>query len=194
MAESGLTTEHSARRLHIGGKQTKEGWKILNIQPGEGVDFVGDAADLSQFDDETFDEVYASHVIEHLGYQKELPAALEGIHRIIKPGGVFRMSVPDLETLCRLFLRDGIDINGKFQIMRMMFGGQTDRHDFHKIGLTWDFARYYLGRAGFKTLRKVPEFGLFDDASSLKVGDVLISLNVEAEKERGSPTTMASPG
>ena len=71
-------------------------------------------------------------------------------------------------------------MNGKFRIMRMMFGGQIDEHYFHKIGLTWDFARHYLGRAGFKTLRRVQEFGIFDDASSLKVGGVLISLNVEA--------------
>ncbi|MCH7778235.1 MAG: methyltransferase domain-containing protein [Gemmatimonadetes bacterium] len=180
MAASEATAKDTAQRLHIGGKQVKEGWKILNIQPGKGVDFVGDAADLSQFDDETFDEVYASHVIEHLGYQKELPAALKGIHRILKPGGVFRMSVPDLETLCKLFLHDGIDFNGKFQIMRMMFGGQVDEHDFHKVGLTWDIARHYFGQAGFKTPRRVQEFGIFDDASSLKVGKVLISLNVEA--------------
>ncbi len=90
------------------------------------------------------------------------------------------MSVPDLETLCKLFLHDGIDFNGKFRIMRMMFGGQVDEHDFHKVGLTWDIARYYFGQAGFKTLRRVEEFGIFDDASSLKVGKVLISLNVEA--------------
>ena len=89
MNASDATAKDTAQRLHIGGKQVKEGWKILNIQRDRGVDIVGNAADLSQFNDETFDEVYASHVIEHLGYQKELPAALKGIHRILKPGGVF---------------------------------------------------------------------------------------------------------
>ncbi len=182
MSASEATAIRLAQRLHIGGKQVKEGWKILNIQRGKGVDFVGDAADLSQFDDEMFDEVYASHVIEHLGYQQELPAALKGIHRILKPSGVFRMSVPDLETLCKLFLHDGVDFDGKFRIMRMMFGGQIYEHDFHKVGLTWDFAQHYFGQAGFETLRRVPQFGIFDDASSLKVGGKLISLNVEAVK------------
>jgi predicted SAM-dependent methyltransferase len=182
MTASEATAKDVPQRLHIGGKQVKEGWRILNIQPGKGVDFVGDVADLSQFDDETIDEVYASHVIEHLGYQKELLAALKGIHRILRPGGVCRMSVPDLETLCKLFLHDDINIEGKFRIMRMMFGGQADEHDFHKVGLTWDFVRHYLGKAGFKTARRVQEFSIFDDASSLKVGEVLISLNVEAAK------------
>ena len=36
-------------KLHIGGQTTKEGWKILNIQKKDGVDFVGDLTDLSQF-------------------------------------------------------------------------------------------------------------------------------------------------
>ena len=38
-------------KLHIGGKEPKDGWKILNIQDGPGVDFVGTCSDLSQFED-----------------------------------------------------------------------------------------------------------------------------------------------
>ncbi len=182
MTASQAFEKDSGQRLHIGGTHVKEGWKILNIQPGKDVDFVGDAADLSQFDDETFDEVYASHVIEHLGYQKELPEAFKDIHRILKPGGVFRMSVPDLEILCKMLLHDGADINAKFLVMRMMFGGQVDQHDFHKVGLTWDFARHFFDQAGFKTFQRVREFGIFDDGSSMKIGEVPISLNVEAVK------------
>ena len=37
-------------KLHIGGKETKEGWKILNIQKSDNVDYVGDITDLCQFD------------------------------------------------------------------------------------------------------------------------------------------------
>jgi hypothetical protein len=32
--------------LHIGGKEKKDGRKILNIQPGEHVDYVGDISNL----------------------------------------------------------------------------------------------------------------------------------------------------
>jgi len=66
--------------------------------------------------------------------------------------------------------------------MRMMFGGQMDDYDFHNVGLTWAFALQYLGQAGFKTVRRVQEFGIFDDNSSFRVNGVLISLNVEAVK------------
>ncbi len=81
-----------------------------------------------------------------------------------------------------MFLHDGIEFNEKIVVMRMMFGGQIDEYDFHKVGLTWDFARQYFRQAGFRALKRVKEFGIFDDASSLKVADVLISLNVEALK------------
>ena len=57
-------------KLHIGGKQKKEGWKILNIQSKDGADFIGDITDLSQFEDNSIDEIYASHVVEHVDQNK----------------------------------------------------------------------------------------------------------------------------
>ena len=50
-----------SRKLHIGGKLSAAGWEILNVFDGPNVDHVGDAVDLSRFDDATFAEVYASH-------------------------------------------------------------------------------------------------------------------------------------
>ena len=63
------------RRLHIGGQVPHADWKILDVQPGPHVDYVGDCRDLSAFGDNSLLEIYASHVIEHLGYAKELPLA-----------------------------------------------------------------------------------------------------------------------
>ena len=57
-------------KLHIGGKIKKDGWKILNIQKNPEVDFIGDLSDLSQFQDESIEEIYASHVLEHLDQKK----------------------------------------------------------------------------------------------------------------------------
>ena len=59
-------------KLHIGGETIKEGWQIINISPKPGVDFIGDISDLSMFDDDSFSDVYASHVFEHIPQAKAL--------------------------------------------------------------------------------------------------------------------------
>jgi predicted SAM-dependent methyltransferase len=56
------------------------------------------------YDDNSFDGVYHSHVLEHL-----TPDAAESMlrecARVLKPGGVLRVVVPDLEGIAREYLR-----------------------------------------------------------------------------------------
>ncbi len=171
-------------RLNIGGTTPLDGWKILNVQPGPGVDFIGDCRDLGQFPDASCLEVYASHVLEHLSYVNELPGVLKEIHRILVPGGIVRISVPDFELLCKMFVHPSLTGEQRFFIMNMIFGGQQDPWDFHKAGITWEFLSSYLQQAGFSNWRRVAEFGLFkNDCSSIRYGGQLISLNVEAVKQ-----------
>lgn len=55
------------------------------------------------FSDATVDVVYASHVLEHLT-QNVGREFLREIHRVLKPGGIVRIVVPDLEAAVRLYL------------------------------------------------------------------------------------------
>lgn len=52
----------------------------------------------------SLDAVYASHVLEHLDRDKA-PALLEECRRVLRPGGVLRIAVPDFEVMARLYLR-----------------------------------------------------------------------------------------
>jgi len=169
-------------KLHIGGQEKREGWKILDALPGPIVDYVGNCNDLSFLAEASCSDVYASHVLEHLGYNGELQKTLKDIHRVLMPGGRLRVSVPDLEILCRLFLHVGLDGAGRFHVMRMMFGGRVNAFDVHYTGFNFEFMGGFLHEAGFRDIRRVPDFGVFNDTSKLQFGNVAISLNVEARK------------
>jgi predicted SAM-dependent methyltransferase len=171
-------------KLHIGGTEPKEGWKMLDIQPAPHVDYVADIRDLSQFSDESFDEIYASHVAEHIPYSNnELVKVLAGFHRILKADGVLKLSVPDMETLCWMFTSPRLSAEAKFHVMRMIFGGQVDAHDFHYVGLSFDILQGFLSKAGFEKVERVKAFELFDDSSSQTMAGIPISLNVEARRQ-----------
>jgi predicted SAM-dependent methyltransferase len=169
-------------RLHIGGKRAKPGWKIFNIMPGPAVDFVGDCRDLSSFADASVDEIYASHVYEHVSYARDLPQAFREAYRVLKPGGRFYVGVPDLEALCRLFIRPDFDKNQRFWIMRIIYGGQVNEYDFHKAGLTQEFLAHLFSQAGFVHFERVQDFGVFEDASSLTFQGNNFTLNMIATK------------
>src|SRR5258705_6911300 len=169
-------------RLHIGGQIRHPDWKILDVRPGPIVDYVGHCTDLSGFDDESVSEIYASHVIEHLGYKSELAIALGEFNRVLVPGGIVRISVPDLPTLCALYLDPALNPENRYHVMRMMFGGQVNEADFHYVGLSEELLTSYLQNAGFANITRVGNFGLFDDASNLVYKGKSISLNVSARK------------
>jgi len=169
-------------RLHIGGQVAHPDWKIFDVRPGPIVDYVGHCTDLSAFDDESVLEIYASHVLEHLGYQAGLAAALREFKRVLVADGTLRVSVPDLAILCEMFLDTALDYNERFAVMRMMFGGQINNADFHLVGLNEEILTRYLRDAGFAEIARVGTFGLFDDSSNLVFKERPISLNLSARK------------
>jgi len=177
------------RKLHIGGLQKAEGWEILNANPGPHVNHACNANDLSLFADDTFTEIYASHIVEHLDYIDELAATLKEWNRVLIPNGKIYISVPDMDILAELFLaKEKLNVNERFQVMRMMFGGHIDKYDYHVVGLNLEFLSHYLFTSGFENIKRVKFFGLFEDTSCLVLKGVPISLNLIAEKTAKPPS------
>ncbi|MFH0998665.1 MAG: methyltransferase domain-containing protein [Pseudomonadota bacterium] len=173
---------HKIRKLHIGGKLRVDGWEILNAVDAPYVDHLGNAADLANFEDGTFQAVYSSHVLEHFDYL-ELEKVLREWKRVLVPGGIIYASVPDLDTIAALLIkRKRSDLEGQFQLMRMMFGGHIDKYDYHYTGLNQTILTHFLRAAGFIDIQKVINFRLFSDTSQMKVNGVAISLNMTAIK------------
>ena len=171
------------RKLHIGGTIAAPGWEILNALPGPYVDHLGNAADLSRFSDCSFDDIYASHVLEHFDYKDDLSSTLREWNRVLKPFGQLYVSVPDIDVLAKLLLaKDRLTTAERFHVMRMIFGGHIDAHDYHYVGLNEEFLQKYLRDAGFSAIRKVEKFDIFQDTSCMTYKDELISLNLLAKK------------
>jgi predicted SAM-dependent methyltransferase len=172
-----------ARKLHIGGQVRTAGWEVLDANPGPCVDHVGNAGDLSAFADDSFEQLYASHVLEHFDYQGQLIKTLTEWRRVLVPNGTLCVSVPDLDVLARLFLdRTLLSWQERFLVMRMIFGGHIDKYDYHLVGLNEEFLTSYLQAAGFVNFRRVSDFGLFNDTSGMALKTIPISLNMVATK------------
>src|SRR6185312_6510958 len=56
------------------------------------------------FDDNTFEVVYHSHVLEHFP-KHQAKAFIRECYRVLKPGGIIRVAVPDLEQIVKNYSR-----------------------------------------------------------------------------------------
>lgn len=68
-----------------------EGWVNLDIAELPGVDIVADLTKPLPFDDDTFDEILLSHVLEHMENPLDVMAEL---HRVAKPDCTMIIRVP----------------------------------------------------------------------------------------------------
>jgi predicted SAM-dependent methyltransferase len=171
-------------KLHIGGNESRTGWTILDVEQRSEVDIVADASNLSMLEDESVSIIYASHVLEHFHYNlnNSLLRTLTEWYRVLKVGGQLLISVPDLRTLCWLYLNPNLMARERHHLMRIMFGGQTNPYDVHYVGFDFEILSLYLQEVGFLDCEQVTEFNLFKDCSSLRLMDTLISLNIVAKK------------
>ena len=85
------------------GARFHPAWVNVDIAPQ---DPTVQRCDLSQtfpFADNSFDAAYHSNVLEHIRREHAL-SFLRECHRVLKPRGLLRVAVPDLEQICRLYL------------------------------------------------------------------------------------------
>ncbi len=88
--------ENEFTKLNLGaGPHIKEGWLTADAFKPE-ADIYLNVTRRLPFKDNSWDLIYSEHMLEHIHTDK-VPLLLSEIHRILKPGGLFRVTVPDLE-------------------------------------------------------------------------------------------------
>ena len=81
--------------LNIGcGKNIKPGFICLDFTWRPGIDLCWDITNRLPFRDEEISGIFSEHCLEHVEYA-ECFSALKEFFRVIKPGGVTRIVVPD---------------------------------------------------------------------------------------------------
>jgi hypothetical protein len=123
----------------------------------------------------TVDGLYASHVLEHLTQEDRLIALAHSYH-LLKPGGTFRLVVPDLRARAELYISDHGSEHGASWFLRSSGLGRERRMSGLVGKLTqafghsahlwmWDEASMSdaLASAGFTRIRRC-EFGDAEDA------------------------------
>jgi hypothetical protein len=75
-----------------------DGWEVvtLDIDPNAKPDILASMVDLGAIG--PYEAVYCSHALEHL-YPHEVPIALAEFHRVLAPGGMVMVVVPDLQDV-----------------------------------------------------------------------------------------------
>lgn len=92
------------RLLEIGpGHKRLEGFETFNVTGGLNIDYVGDATRGLPFKDNSFDLIYASHILEHVAWYKT-DEVLREWARVLKPGGDLEIWVPDGLKIAKAFV------------------------------------------------------------------------------------------
>lgn len=159
----------SLRQVHIGcGPCLLEGWTNIDVYP----------APLSlnvlwglPFEDHSVDRVYVSHLLEHLFYPRDVAPFLAELRRVLRPGGVLRLVVPDIEACIEAYQqRDATFFASRRESWPWWPEDATRLEDFlayagagpepgylfeaHKYGYDFETLQRVLERAGFGAIRR----------------------------------------
>jgi predicted SAM-dependent methyltransferase len=184
--------------LGSGNRPKIPGFTHIDYQTGENVDLVGDIGNLPMYQDNSVSLIYASHSFEYF-HLDEAPHVLKEWRRVLKPGGILRLSVPDFTRLIEVYKKSG-DIR---KILGPLYGrwAINDIYEvYHRTVYDYSLLTELLKEAGFTNIHKYSwwerEQEKYDDYSRahwphdpeaiktgiFKPGSIPISLNVEASK------------
>lgn len=129
----------------------------MDCDAHEGVDIVGDISDLSRFEDGSVEAIYSSHCLEHFPHPKTL-SVLKEWHRVLAPGGILYVAVPDFRRTVELYARCGLND----WVQNYLMGDQGYATAFHYALFDEGRLRGLLLKAGFSEASRVEDFPVGD--------------------------------
>lgn len=179
------------RNLHIGCGRNylppTEGWVNHDIFDSVQADVYADMSALP-FEHNSFDLIYASHVLEHC-HRRCILSTLAHWRDLLKHRGTLRLAVPNFAACVEWYNKTG-DLPA---ITGLLYGGQNHPKNSHTIIFDHKTLKAALAKVGLVNIVewdwRTTEHAAYDDFSQcylphLKKDDgMLMSLNMEAVKQ-----------
>jgi predicted SAM-dependent methyltransferase len=143
-------------RLNWGcGSHVARGWINSDIKKAPGIDLVADIRDGLPMATGSIDYAVSVHALPELQYAALVPALRE-LHRVLKPGGVLRLVLPDLDRAIAAYEEGNADY---FKVDPEEAGSLSARFILHilwygysKSLFTPEFTKELLSKAGFEQI------------------------------------------
>lgn len=146
----------AVRRLNWGcGFHPQPGWINSDLKDDPGIDISCDIRKGLPLDSDSIDYAASIHALPEIPYPDLVPV-LKELHRVLKPGGVLRLSLPDLDKGIQAYLGNNRgyflipdeevkSIGGKLIVQLIWYG-------YSRTLFTYDFIRELLHKAGFRSV------------------------------------------
>ncbi len=180
------TNQNGEVLIHLGcGSVNSPEFINVDARSAPHVHYVCDVTDLSIFQNDYADLVYACHVLEHIEATNLKKVLLEW-KRVLKPCGTLRISVPDFDKL--LYVYEACDRDS--ESIRMPLMGYRDGYNAHCMIFNNNYLNRILRTLGFINIREWDpsrvDYHDFEDWASICIQrnnrEFNISLNLEATK------------
>jgi SAM-dependent methyltransferase len=148
----------SVKRLNWGcGDWRPEGWINSDIMEGPGIDIVCDIRDGLPLADDSLDYIVSVHSLPEIAYDDLIPT-LQELRRVLRPGGVLRLALPDLDKAidayragnAGYFIIDDVewkDIGAKM-IVQLIWYGRS------RTLFTYGFTKELIEKAGYASVSR----------------------------------------
>jgi SAM-dependent methyltransferase len=206
IAALGVDPAGREHKLHIGcGKNTLDGWINIDVFPAPlalnvlwGLPFATGSARY----------IFVSHLLEHLFFPRDVKPFLAELRRVLAPGGIVRIVVPDIEQCIEAYVNNDKNFFGnRRETWPWWPENPTRLEDFlayagagaepaylfesHKYGYDFETLSRVLVDAGFSTIERSSYMGSAHPAlqvdhisavANAQYGDRYYSLFVEAQR------------
>ncbi len=182
-------------KLHLGcGKRYLFGYIHIDLDNHPHIDYCHDIKSLPMFKDNSVDLIYSCGTFTYFDREEAIDVLREW-NRVLKSGGVLRISVPDFEVIVKLYLQYDNNLEG-LGILGPLFGKWKIQ------SISGQKTLYQKTVYDFKSIKKKLEFAGFTDIKRYDWQEVMpanyddysMAYIPHMDKENGIPLSLNVEG